>query len=53
MADRRTLFSINFRDYQFSIVKYWEGGMWGKRKLGPGRYAFDFGFLSVLSEYYK
>jgi hypothetical protein len=49
---------MSFRTYTdadlltFTVRSYKEGGMWGKRKLGPNRYALDFGHVSLIFEFW-
>jgi hypothetical protein len=55
MADRNNLLSLHIGEYKdVSLVLYAETGGWFKRrKLGPGRYAFDFGRVSLLFQNYS
>lgn len=43
-----TLFAYKMRFV--SLRLYREGGMWGRRSLGPGRFALDAGRVSLIFE---
>jgi hypothetical protein len=43
-----TLYAYKMRFVSLRI--YREGGIWGKRSLGPGRFALDAGRVSLILE---
>jgi hypothetical protein len=52
MADRKDILAFRTKPLWILFVVYDDGPTYGKRKLGPGRWAFDFGRHSLIIEWW-